>query len=243
MAISITDPIIKIQGLNKAYGRNKIFQNLDLIINYGEICALIGINGSGKTTLLKILSTLIKPDSGSLSISGFTASKEGEDIRKLIGLVTHNHLLYNQLTGYENLKFVGKLYGLQHIDEKIKELSSLLKLDKVLDKRIGYLSHGLQKRISIARALIHNPSLLLLDEPESNLDHLSKTVLFEMIKTFKESGKTILIATHNIENIVNIADRILLVSKNNISVDQPINTPIDSQQTITIYKTLNNELS
>jgi len=243
MAISITDPIIKIQGLNKAYGRNKIFQNLDLIINYGEICALIGINGSGKTTLLKILSTLIKPDSGSLSISGFTASKEGEDIRKLIGLVTHNHLLYNQLTGYENLKFVGKLYGVQHIDEKIKELSSLLKLDKVLDKRIGYLSHGLQKRISIARALIHNPSLLLLDEPESNLDHLSKTVLFEMIKTFKESGKTILIATHNIENIVNIADRILLVSKNNISVDQPINTPIDSQQTITIYKTLNNELS
>ena len=243
MAISTTDPIIKIQGLNKAYGRNKIFQNLDLIINYGEICALIGINGSGKTTLLKILSTLIKPDSGSLSISGFTASKEGEDIRKLIGLVTHNHLLYNQLTGYENLKFVGKLYGLQHIDEKIKELSSLLKLDKVLDKRIGYLSHGLQKRISIARALIHNPSLLLLDEPESNLDHLSKTVLFEMIKTFKESGKTILIATHNIENIVNIADRILLVSKNNISLDQPINTPIDSQQTITIYKTLNNELS
>mgnify|MGYP001304450381 FL=1 len=243
MAISITDPIIKIQGLNKAYGRNKIFQNLDLIINYGEICALIGINGSGKTTLLKILSTLIKPDSGSLSISGFTASKEGEDIRKLIGLVTHNHLLYNQLTGYENLKFVGKLYGVHYIDEKIKELSSLLKLDKVLDKRIGYLSHGLQKRISIARALIHNPSLLLLDEPESNLDHLSKTVLFEMIKTFKESGKTILIATHNIENIVNIADRILLVSKNNISVDQPINTPIDSQQTITIYKTLNNELS
>jgi len=243
MAISTTDPIIKIQGLNKAYGRNKIFQNLDLIINYGEICALIGINGSGKTTLLKILSTLIKPDSGSLSISGFTASKEGEDIRKLIGLVTHNHLLYNQLTGYENLKFVGKLYGLQHIDEKIKELSSLLKLDKVLDKRIGYLSHGLQKRISIARALIHNPSLLLLDEPESNLDHLSKTVLFEMIKTFKESGKTILIATHNIENIVNIADRILLVSKNNISLDQPINTPIDSQQTITIYKMLNNELS
>ena len=243
MAISTTDPIIKIQGLNKAYGRNKIFQNLDLIINYGEICALIGINGSGKTTLLKILSTLIKPDSGSLSISGFTASKEGEDIRKLIGLVTHNHLLYNQLTGYENLKFVGKLYGVQHIDEKIKELSSLLKLDKVLDKRIGYLSHGLQKRISIARALIHNPSLLLLDEPESNLDHLSKTVLFEMIKTFKESGKTILIATHNIENIVNIADRILLVSKNNISLDQPINTPIDSQQTITIYKTLNNELS
>ena len=243
MAISTTDPIIKIQGLNKAYGRNKIFQNLDLIINYGEICALIGINGSGKTTLLKILSTLIKPDSGSLSISGFTASKEGEDIRKLIGLVTHNHLLYNQLTGYENLKFVGKLYGLQHIDEKIKELSSLLKLDKVLDKRIGYLSNGLQKRISIARALIHNPSLLLLDEPESNLDHLSKTVLFEMIKTFKESGKTILIATHNIENIVNIADRILLVSKNNISLDQPINTPIDSQQTITIYKMLNNELS
>ena len=235
MNISNTDAIINVQGLNKAYGRNKIFQNLDLVINYGEVCALIGINGSGKTTLLKILSTLTKPDSGSLSISGLTSRKNGEDIRKLIGLVTHNHLLYNQLTGYENLKFVGKLYRVQHIDKKIKELSSLLKLDKVLDKRIGYLSHGFQKRISIARALIHDPLLLLLDEPESNLDHLSKTVLFEMIKKFKESGKTILIATHNIENIVNIADRILLVSKNKISLDQTINIPIDSQQITTIY--------
>ena len=243
MNVSNTDAIINVQGLNKAYGRNKIFQNLDLSINYGEVCALIGINGSGKTTLLKILSTLTKPDSGSLSISGLTSRKNGEDIRKLVGLVTHNHLLYNQLTGYENLKFVGKLYRVQNIDEKIKELSSLLKLDKVLDKQIGYLSHGFQKRVSIARALIHNPLLLLLDEPESNLDHLSKTVLFEMIKRFKESGKTILVTTHNIEAIVNIADRILLVSKNKISLDQTINTPIDSQQIATIYEKLNNELS
>jgi ABC-type multidrug transport system ATPase subunit len=243
MNVSNTDAIINVQGLNKAYGRNKIFQNLDLVINYGEVCALIGINGSGKTTLLKILSTLTKPDSGSLSISGLTSRKNGEDIRKLVGLVTHNHLLYNQLTGYENLKFVGELYRVQNIDEKIKELSSLLKLDKVLDKRIEYLSHGFQKRVSIARALIHNPLLLLLDEPESNLDHLSKTVLFEMIKRFKESGKTILVTTHNIETIVNIADRILLVSKNKISLNQTINTPIDSQQIATIYKKLNNELS
>ena len=243
MNVSNTDAIINVQGLNKAYGRNKIFQNLDLVINYGEVCALIGINGSGKTTLLKILSTLTKPDSGSLSIAGLTSRKNGEDIRKLVGLVTHNHLLYNQLTGYENLKFVGELYLVQNIDEKIKELSSLLKLDKVLDKRIEYLSHGFQKRVSIARALIHNPLLLLLDEPESNLDHLSKTVLFEMIKRFKESGKTILVTTHNIETIVNIADRILLVSKNKISLNQTINTPIDSQQIATIYKKLNNELS
>ena len=243
MNVSNTDAIINVQGLNKAYGRNNIFQNLDLVINYGEVCALIGINGSGKTTLLKILSTLTKPDSGSLSISGLTSRKNGEDIRKLVGLVTHNHLLYNQLTGYENLKFVGELYRVQNIDEKIKELSSLLKLDKVLDKRIEYLSHGFQKRVSIARALIHNPLLLLLDEPESNLDHLSKTVLFEMIKRFKESGKTILVTTHNIETIVNIADRILLVSKNKISLDQTINTQIDSQQIATIYKKLNNELS
>ena len=243
MNVSNTDAIINVQGLNKAYGRNKIFQNLDLVINYGEVCALIGINGSGKTTLLKILSTLTKPDSGSLSISSLTSRKNGEDIRKLVGLVTHNHLLYNQLTGYENLKFVGELYRVQNIDEKIKELSSLLKLDKVLDKRIEYLSHGFQKRVSIARALIHNPLLLLLDEPESNLDHLSKTVLFEMIKRFKESGKTILVTTHNIETIVNIADRILLVSKNKISLNQTINTPIDSQQIATIYKKLNNELS
>ena len=243
MNVSNTDAIINVQGLNKAYGRNKIFQNLDLVINYGEVCALIGINGSGKTTLLKILSTLTKPDSGSLSISGLTSRKNGEDIRKLVGLVTHNHLLYNQLTGYENLKFVGELYRVQNIDEKIKELSSLLKLDKVLDKRTEYLSHGFQKRVSIARALIHNPLLLLLDDPESNLDHLSKTVLFEMIKRFKESGKTILVTTHNIETIVNIADRILLVSKNKISLDQTINTQIDSQQIATIYKKLNNELS
>ena len=114
--------------------------------------------------------------------------------------------------------------------KKIKE-EYLLKLDKVLDKRIEYLSHGFQKRVSIARALIHNPLLLLLDEPESNLDHLSKTVLFEMIKRFKESGKTILVTTHNIETIVNIADRILLVSKNNHE-QVTLHSFVDSGKTI-----------
>ena len=242
MDISTKDPIIKVQGLAKAYGRNKIFRNLDLIINHGEICALIGSNGSGKTTLLKILSMLTKPDSGSFSFSGLPASKNGENIRKLIGLVTHDHLLYNQLTSYENLKFTGKLHDIKNIDSKIKELSSLLKLDSVLDKRIGYLSHGFQKRVSIARALIHNPLLLLLDEPESNLDYLSKTILFDMIKTFKDSGKTILIATHNIENVANVADRILLVSNNRISLDQKINNKFTQEQTATIYRVLNDDL-
>ena len=236
------EPIIKVEGLAKAYGRNKIFHNLDLTINRGEICALIGINGTGKTTLLKILSTLTKPDSGTFSISGLVASKNGEKIRKLTGVVTHNNLLYDQLTSYENLKFAGKLHNIKHIDKKINELSSLLKLDTVLNKKIGYLSQGFQKRISIARALIHDPLLLLLDEPESNLDYSSKTVLFELIKNLKKSGKTILIATHNIEDIAKISDRILLVSKNKISLDQKINTSITSQQSSTIYKALNNEL-
>jgi len=242
MKSSTINPIIKVEGINKAYGRNKIFQNLDLVINHGQVCALIGINGSGKTTLLKTLSTLTKPDSGSICVYGYTLAKEGENIRKLIGLVTHNHLLYNQLTAHENLEFVGKLYGVNNVDKKIKELSSLLKLDTILDKRIGYLSHGLQKRISIARALIHDPLLLLLDEPESNLDHLSKTVLFDLIKQFKEIGKTIVIATHNIENIVTVTDRVLLLSKNKISLDKTINGPINSQQITTLYESLNNEL-
>ena len=236
------DPIIKIDAISKAYGRNKVFRNLNLVINHGEVCVLIGINGSGKTTLLKILSTLTKPDSGLISVSGYTLSKHGEHIRKLIGLVTHNHLLYNQLTAHENLEFAGKLYGVGNIDKKIKELSSLLKIDAILDKRIGYLSHGLQKRISIARALIHDPLLLLLDEPESNLDHLSKTILFDLIKQFKESGKTIVIATHNIENIINVADRVLLLSKNKISLDKTIDGPINSQQITTLYESMNNEL-
>ena len=242
MKTSPINPIIKVDAINKAYGRNKIFQNLNLVINHGEVCALIGINGSGKTTLLKILSTLTKPDSGLISVSGYTLSKHGGNIRKLIGLVTHNHLLYNQLTAHENLEFSGKLYGVSNIDKKINELSSLLKLDAILDKRIAYLSHGLQKRVSIARALIHDPLLLLLDEPESNLDHFSKTVLFDLIKKFKESGKTIVIATHNIENVVNVADRVLLLSKNKISLDETIDGSINSQQITTIYESLNNEL-
>jgi ABC-type multidrug transport system ATPase subunit len=203
---------------------------------------LIGINGSGKTTLLKILSTLTKPDSGTIYISDYSISKHNQEIRKLVGIVTHNHMLYEQLSTYENLKFVGKLYGLNNIDKKISELSKLLKLNTVLNKKVRSLSHGFKKRISIARALIHAPSLLLLDEPESNLDHLSKTVLFDIIKQYKESGKTILIASHNIENLVHLTDRVLLISNNKISIDKKIDNSCNPLQINTIYDSLNNEI-
>ena len=242
MVISSQSIIIKINSLVKVYGRNKIFQNLDLIVNRGEASVLIGVNGSGKTTLLRILSTLTKPDSGTIYISNHSISKHNHEIRKLVGLVTHDHMLYDQLSTYENLKFVGKLYGLDCIDKKISELSKRLKLNTILDKKVRYLSHGMKKRISIARALIHDPLLLLLDEPESNLEHLSKTVLFDMVKQYKENGKTVLIATHNIEDMAHIADRVLLISKKKISLDEKIDHSGSFHQINKIYDSLKNEL-
>ena len=172
----------------------------------GQILSLVGANGSGKTTLLKILATLSKPDSGQVLIGGFNADKNGDRIRARIGVVTHDPLLYDDLTGRENLRFFCRMFGVGYAEERLEWAASLMGMTARLDQRVGALSHGMKKRFSIARALLHGPQILLMDEPESGLDNEAVALLDAVISDRSEPRRTVIMTTHNFERAVELGD-------------------------------------
>ena len=172
----------------------------------GQILSLVGANGSGKTTLLKILATLSKPDSGRVLVSGFDADKNGDRIRARIGVVTHDPLLYDDLTGRENLRFFCRMFGVSHADERLEWAADQMGMTARLDQRVGALSHGMKKRFSIARAVLHGPQILLMDEPESGLDREAVALLDAVISDRSEPRRTVIMTTHNLERAIELGD-------------------------------------
>jgi heme exporter protein A len=159
--------------ITKSYGRNVAVKDLSINVVWGETLSVIGPNGLGKSTLIKIISGITRPDSGISNIAGMDISKSNNNIRRLIGVVTHDTLLYEGLTGFENLQFAVRIFGLDRIEERINNVTRKMHLRKLLHAKVGALSHGLQKRFSIARSLLH--------EPDSGLDQESLNILDSII--------------------------------------------------------------
>lgn len=204
-------PAIEINKLTKSYGRTAVLRGLDLKLDWGEVVTILGSNGSGKTTLINIISSLTKPDSGTIEVGGIDVRDRGAAVRRFIGVVTHGHLLYEQLTGYENLRFHAAMFGICKPDEQIIIVARQLGVEAHLNQRVGTLSHGTQKRISIARALLHNPPLLMMDEPESGLDQEAQGMLEGVIRELAESGRTVLMTTHNLDKVMAMSRRIAIL--------------------------------
>ena len=190
---------IEITGINKSFGRKELFRNLNFSVKWGENIVLIGSNGSGKTTLISLIATLSAVDSGSIIVSGLDVSRDPEQIRSNIGFIAHETLLYDELSGYENLQFVGRMYGITDIDRKVMSVAVQLGLEDRINERISTLSHGLKKRFSIARALIHEPRILLMDEPETGLDIVALEIVKSLIKSWTSKMGAVVITTHSIE--------------------------------------------
>ncbi|MBI4299234.1 MAG: heme ABC exporter ATP-binding protein CcmA [Chloroflexi bacterium] len=207
---------IKVKGLSKAFGRTGVLRNLDLEVPWGEFLAIFGANGSGKTTLIRTLASLTRPDSGQIDVAGLSSRREGEKIRTIIGVVTHNILLYEELTVYENLKFYGRMFALKDVDQRINDAVGQMGLSHRMHQRVRILSHGMQKRLSIARALLHHPSILLLDEPESGLDQEALGLLQKAIGITKGSLRAVLMTTHNVEYGLSMADRVAIIADGKI---------------------------
>ena len=207
---------IEVRGLEKSFGEHHALRGVDLEIGRGECLVVFGPNGAGKTTLLKILSTLLKPSAGNVFLDGIDIRKNSVQIRRMISLVSHQTFLYNDLTIFENLKFYGKMFDIADLEKRIREVTAWAQLESRLYDRVGTLSRGLQQRASLARAVLHNPSFLFLDEPEVGLDPHASEMVRDVISNTDSSSRTVVITTHNLERGLELGDRIVIIDRGKI---------------------------
>lgn len=207
-----TDPLIEIAGLQKAFGRHRVLRGIDLAIPAGSAIALYGPNGAGKTTLLRILATLSRPTGGSVRVAGVDIAANPEGIRQHLGLVGHAPLLYDDLSAVENLGFYARLYGLPAADARIADLLQRVGLYERRRDLVRTFSRGMVQRLAIARALLHDPAILLLDEPDTGLDPQAAERMTALLRELGGSARTILMTTHHLERGLDLADRVLILA-------------------------------
>ena len=198
--------MLRVEGLSKRYGAATVLDGIDLEVGAGNVVAIRGVNGSGKSTLLRISATLTSPTSGQLAVNGIDALKNSAEARRHTGSVMHSPMLYSDLTVRENLALFAKLCLLESSDQRVEQVASRLQLEERMDDRVRRLSHGYRKRVAIARAIVHEPSLLVLDEPETGLDEASLRVLSEIIEDWLTSRRAVLNATHSSDLVIGAAD-------------------------------------
>ena len=211
---------IQITGLKKSLGDRPVLRALDLTLQWGESLVLFGANGAGKTTLLKVLSTQMRPDSGVVVVAGYDRQRNPESIRRHVGIVSHRPLVYEDLTCLENLVFYARLFGVGSPRERAHLLLDRVGLTTQADHRLRTLSHGMQKRLAIARAIVHQPKLLLLDEPEAGLDGDSLAMLRTIISEWTDAGRTVLMTTHNVELGLSWASKVAVLKAGRIDFQQ-----------------------
>ncbi|MCL4249949.1 MAG: heme ABC exporter ATP-binding protein CcmA [Anaerolineae bacterium] len=228
--------LIQSRALNKAYDLRLVLRQLDIDVLSGECVALLGANGSGKSTLLRLFAGMSKPTSGELTIGGWDMPREAAAVRAQIGMVSHKPLLYDNLSARENLRFFARLYNVDTAvrEERIARLLDKVGLAKRADDRVRAFSRGMQQRLSIARALVHQPAVLLFDEPYTGLDQEGAATLDTLIAQARDDGHTIVVTTHELERVPRIAGRALILSRGRVGYDAPL-TGTSSQELVAIY--------
>lgn len=216
------DDIISIKGLSKSFGSHSVLKNIDLTIKRGEFVTIFGPNGAGKTTLLKIMSTLVASSGGSVMVEGFDVTKKPVEIRSLIGVISHETYLYSDLTAEENLRFFGQMYGMdkEKLTARIDELLHDVGLEYRSNDRVGTFSRGMKQRLSIARAVIHEPSILFLDEPYTGLDQHAASTFEKVLQGLDAKNTTKVMISHNIERSLKLCDRVLILNEGRIVFDE-----------------------
>jgi heme exporter protein A len=218
--------LIETRALTKAFGWQPVLKKLDLSIERGEFVALLGPNGSGKSTLLRLIAGLSKPTAGIIRVGGWELPREADAVRAQIGLVSHKPLLYDNLTAYENLLFFCRLYALDDQDGRIKRGLERVGLAKRSADLVRTYSRGMLQRLSIARALLHQPDVLLMDEPYTGLDVDAAATLDSLMRDAHAEGHTILMTTHELERAATLATRAVILSRGVIGYDTPMTADI-----------------
>ena len=214
---------LEVQGLKKSFGFKPILRGVNLNADAGERVALLGANGAGKTTLLRILAALSSPTSGTVCLNGLDIEREAQQIRRLVGFVAHTPYLYDELTARENLLFFGKMYSVKDAKERTGQLLQRVGLEKRANERVHTLSRGQVQRLSLARALLHSPQLLLLDEPDTGLDQEGNELLADILSEHVMQGGAVLFTTHQLERALALSDMVLILSGGRIVSRQATN--------------------
>lgn len=208
-------PVVTARGLSKTYDSKVVLSNINLDIKAGEIIGYIGPNGAGKSTTIKILTGIIPDFDGDASVLGLDIRKDTLEVKKRIGYIPENAALYDTLTPLEYLTFVGELYKLEkvQVEKKAKELLNVFELGNHLDIRMTNFSKGMRQKVLLIAGMIHNPSILFLDEPLSGLDANAVILVKEILTRLKQSGKTVFYSSHLMDVVEKISDRIIVIDK------------------------------
>jgi len=225
---------LTISELRKSYGSREALRGIDLNLHRGEFLCLFGPNGAGKSTLLKILATLLRPSSGKVKVLDYDLEEHPEAYRATLGMVSHQSFVYQDLTVLENLEFFAALYGVEDPQSRAMELLEEVNLEDRYDVPAANLSRGMQQRLSIARALVNDPALLLLDEPYTGLDEHAASVLRDQLQKLHSRKRTIVMVTHNLRRGMESATRLGILAHGKLTYLQEKDA-IDSTSFEDIY--------
>lgn len=214
---------IDIKNLTKQYGQQKALDNISLAINEGEIVGLLGPNGAGKSTMMKIVTCFIPPTSGEVKVCGFDINEQPMNIRSLIGYLPEQNPLYNELYVRESLEFIAGIHGIKGKErkERVEYMIEKVGLTKEVKKRIGMLSKGYKQRVGIAQAMIHNPKVLILDEPTTGLDPNQLVDIRNLIKELGQD-KTVILSTHIMQEVEAVCNRVVIINNGKLVADDSI---------------------
>lgn len=210
--------MITVREISKSYGSLKALEKVSFNINDGEVFGLLGPNGAGKTTIINILSTILKPDAGTVEMNGISLMTDPKNSKLQIGVVPQDISLYETLSAYENLKFWGGLYSIpsQELETRIKTILELVGLYDRRNDAVKTYSGGMKRRINIASALLHQPGILLMDEPTVGIDPQSRNRIFEIVQELNSQGMTIIYTTHYMEEAERLCNTIAIIDKGNV---------------------------
>jgi heme exporter protein A len=200
--------MIEVHGLVKAFGLKPVLRGMEFSVADGEFVAVVGPNGAGKTTLLRILATLARPTFGEVSVAGLRLPDQAGSVRKMLGIVSHQPLVYGDLTAEENLRFYARMYGLVRIDDRIAEVLEIVGLSARRRDLVRSYSRGMQQRLAIGRGILHHPHLLLFDEPHTGLDPEAADMLDGVLQEVAGEGRTVVMTSHDLTRAAELAERV-----------------------------------
>jgi len=213
--------MIKVSNLHKSFGSVKAVRGISFEVQDGEITGLLGPNGAGKTTTLRMLYSLLPPDEGEIRIDGLDPTRDAMAIKHTLGVVPDSRGLYTRMSARENIIYYGNLHGMsrQDIDARVEELVNTLDMADFIDRRTEGFSQGQRVKVAIARAMVHNPQTVMLDEPSNGLDVMSTRALRRYILSLKNAGHSVILSTHIMQEVAALCDRIVIIANGQIAAN------------------------